>query len=913
MGITVNGQEFGSEPNPGQCLRTYLRDLGHFGVKKGCDMGDCGACTVHIDGVPVHSCITPAARGQGHEVTTIEGLADGEELHPVQEQFLQAPGFQCGFCTAGMIMTTAAMTDEQRADLDHSLRGSLCRCTGYRQIDDAIHGVCNVQSQSDIAAGQGVGSSPGALAGRAIVTGAEEYTLDTSMEGLLHLKVVRSPHAHAVATHIDTAQAEAVPGVVAVYTWKDVPDKYFTTAIHEDHLVDPKDTRILDQVARFKGQAMVAVVAETIAAAEAGCRAVVIDWDVKPAVFTAAEAIMPGAPALHHGNPDAFIRQPDKNLLLNLEVGRGDMAAGFAQADAIHEATYQTPRAAHGHLETHGSITWIDDDGVLNVRTSTQSPFIARQKLGFLFDIQDNNLRIFAKRLGGAFGGKQEALSEPLCCLATLDLNRPVQWEFTREEEFIGGATRHPMTITVKLGAKADGTLTAMQMDVLGDTGAYGNHGGEVLGCSLIAMNWYRCVNKSYQGKMVYTNNVPAGGFRGYGSAQPTFAIEQAIDELAEKLGINPMEMRRKNAIRPGDNLSVGDEPEELQLRSYGLPECMDKVEAALARGNGAAAPEGAEWAVGEGVAIAMADTSPPTEHRSGAQLRVKSDGTYEISVGTVEMGNGTLTAHAQLAATVLNATMDKISIVNADTSRNMWDTGAFASQGLYVSGKAVMLASQGLRDYILTYASAKAGVPKEVCALEDGVVRVGDEAIPIAKLAGQAEADGQALHYAQRAYGSPISAGWNVHGVRVAVNQITGEVRILQEVHAVDAGTVVNPMQLRGQMEGGVMQGIGWALTEWFQQDAEGGVENPNLRMYRMPNFADAPRIEVYFADVDVSDETGPFGAKGMAESPINPVAPAIANAIADATGVRFRELPFTPPLIYKALNEQYSKLNVG
>lgn len=913
MGITVNGREFSSEPNPGQCLRTYLRDLGHFGVKKGCDMGDCGACTVYIDGVPVHSCITPASRGQDHGITTIEGMADGDTLHPMQQRFMDAPGFQCGFCTAGMIMTAAAMTAEQKEDLDHSLRGSLCRCTGYRQIDDAIRGVCNVQQPCDIGAGHSVGSSPGPLAARAIVTGAEEYTLDTHVEGLLHLKVVRSPHAHAVATNIDTSAAEAVPGVVAVYTWKDVPDKYFTTAIHEDHLVDPKDTRVLDQVARFKGQAMVAVVAETIPAAEAGCRAVVIDWDVKPAVMTAAEAIAPGAPALHHGNPDAFIRHPDKNILLNLEVGRGDMDAGFAQADVIHEATYKTPRAAHAHLETHGSLTWIDEQGVLNVRTSTQSPFIARQKLGFLFDIQDRNLRIFAKRLGGAFGGKQEALSEPLCCLATLDLNRPVQWEFTREEEFIGGATRHPMTITVKLGAKADGTLTAMQMDVLGDTGAYGNHGGEVLGCSLIAMNWYRCINKSYQGKMVYTNNVPAGGFRGYGSAQPTFAMEQAIDELARKLGIDPMDMRRKNAVRPGDNLSVGNEPEELQLRSYGLPECMDKVEEALTRGNDKTPPAGAEWAVGQGVAIGMADTTPPTEHRSGAQLRVKSDGTYEISVGTVEMGNGTVTAHVQMAATVLNTTMDKISIVNADTSKNMWDTGAFASQGLYVSGKAVMLAAQGLRDYMLTYASVKYGVPKNVCALDDDVVRVGAESVSIEELARQAKADGQELHYAQRAYGSPISAGWNVHGVRVAVNQITGEVRILQDVHAVDAGTVVNPMQLRGQMEGGVMQGIGWALTEWFQQDAEGAVENANLRMYRMPNFADAPRVEVYFADVDVSGEAGPFGAKGMAESPINPVAPAIANAIADATGVRFRELPFTPPLIYKALNEQYNKIAAG
>lgn len=907
MEIIINGRAFTSEPHPGQCLRTYLREQGFFSVKKGCDMGDCGACTVYIDGVPVHSCITPASRAQNCQVTTLEGLADGEKLHPMQQQFMDAPGFQCGFCTAGMIMTAAAMTTEQKGDLDHNLRGCLCRCTGYRQIDDAIRGVCNVEKTCEIAAGQGVGSNPAPLAAHAIVTGSEEYTLDAHIEGLLHIKVVRSPHAHAVAKHIDTSAAESVDGVVAVYTWRDVPDKYFTTAIHEDHLVDPKDTRVLDRVARFKGQAMVAVVAETVAAAEAGCRAVVIDWEVKPAVMTAADAIALGAPALHQGNPDSFIRHPERNILLDLEVGRGDLEAGFAEADAIHEATYTTPRAAHAHLETHGTLTWIDEDGVLNVRTSTQSPFIARQKLGFLFDIGDRNLRVFAKRIGGAFGGKQEALTEPLCCLATLKLNRPVQWEFTREEEFIGGATRHPMTITVKLGAKADGTLTAMQMDVLGDTGAYGNHGGEVLGCSVTAMNWYRCVNKSYHGKMVYTNNVPAGGFRGYGSAQPTFAIEQAIDELAHKLGIKPMDMRRKNVVRPGDNLSVGDEPEELQLRSYGLPECMDKVEEALARGDGATPPSGEEWAVGQGVAIGMADTSPPTEHRSGARLRLKTDGSYEISVGTVEMGNGTVTAHAQLAATVLNTTIDKISIVHADTSKNMWDTGAFASQGLYVSGKAVVFAAQGLCDYILTYASTKYNVPKDACALEHGIVRVGAESITLEVLAQQARADGQALHYSQRAYGSPVSAGWNVHGVRLAVNRITGEVRILKDVHAVDAGTLVNPMQLRGQMEGGLMQGIGWALTEWFQQDGEGGVENANLRMYRMPNFADAPRVEVHFADVDVSGEAGPFGAKGMAESPINPVAPAIANAIADATGVRFRELPFTPPLIYKALYENY------
>ncbi|NQU36911.1 MAG: molybdopterin-dependent oxidoreductase [Actinobacteria bacterium] len=371
MTINVNGQIHSAEPAPGQCLRTFLRELGQHGVKKGCDMGDCGACTVHIDGQPVHSCITPASRGLDRHVTTIEGLADGDDLHPIQQQFLDAPGFQCGFCTAGMIMTTVAMDDEQKADLGPTLRGSLCRCTGYRQIKDAIEGNKAVQAVADVAAGDAVGASPGAIAGRGVVTGSVEYTMDTKIDGLLHLKVVRSPHAHATAVAIDTSKALAVPGVLAVYTWKDVPDKRYTTAIHEDHLVEPDDTLILDQIARFRGQAMVAVVGESVAIAEEGCRAVEIEWDVHPAVFSAEEAILPGAPLLHGENDDPFIRHPDRNVLLELNVGRGSLDAGFAEADAVVEATYRTPRAAHAHLETHGSITWIED-GILNVRTSSQ-------------------------------------------------------------------------------------------------------------------------------------------------------------------------------------------------------------------------------------------------------------------------------------------------------------------------------------------------------------------------------------------------------------------------------------------------------------------------------------------------------------------------------------------------------------
>ena len=325
MTYTVNGRDFQQEPNPGQCLRTFVRQLGHHGVKKGCDGGDCGACTVWLDGAPVHSCITPAFRADGHEVTTIEGLGTPENLHPMQRQFRDAPGFQCGFCTAGMIMTAATFTEAQKEDLPRALKGNLCRCTGYRAIEDAINGIAAIE---DAPAGQAVGTSVGAPAATDVVTGRAEFTMDTEMAGMLHLKVLHSPHAHARIVSIDKAAALAVPGVHRVYTWQDVPRKLFTTAIHTDHLVDPDDTYILDDVMRFVGQRVVAVLADTIAAAEEGCRQVVVDYEVLPAVFDPEEAMADGAPQLH-GSADPFVQDPVHNILLELHGEIGDVRSGF--------------------------------------------------------------------------------------------------------------------------------------------------------------------------------------------------------------------------------------------------------------------------------------------------------------------------------------------------------------------------------------------------------------------------------------------------------------------------------------------------------------------------------------------------------------------------------------------------------
>ncbi len=893
----VNGHLYSAEPRPGQCLRTFLRDLEVFGVKKGCDAGDCGACTVWLDGQPFHSCLVPAFRAEGRKVTTIEGLSKNGELHPVQKAFHDAQAFQCGYCAAGMIMTTAsaAFDEARKADLPHALKGNLCRCTGYRSIDDALHGRTNIEP--DIA-GKACGANLPNPFTDAILTGKARYTMDIAIEGLLHLKVLRSPHAHARIVRIDTAKAKAVPGVVGVYTWEDVPRRLYSTALHEDHLVDPDDTYVLDNVARFAGQRIAAVVAESEIAAEAGCRALEVEYEILPAVFDPVAALEPGAPLLH----DKDVLTDSGNIYCDLHGEIGSVAKGFAEAEAVHEMTYSTSRVQHVHLETHGSIAWRGDDGRWHVRTSSQGPFVVQKKLCYLFGLRARDLHVFTERVGGGFGGKQEMVSEDLALFAAMKTGRPVKWEWTREEEFIGATTRHQMTTKVKIGAKRDGTLTALDVHVVSNTGAYGNHGSETLAAAMASpLAMYRCDNKKAVGYAVYTNMVPGGGFRGYGSSQTTFAIECAIDELARLLDIDPFAIRRKNIVRPGDNIeSIWKEPSDASFGSYGIGQCLDIVETELAKGKGAKTPAGQEWAEGTGIALTMLECGPPTEHRSGATMKLLSDGTYHLAVGSSEMGNGITTAHKQIAAAIMGTRAGDIDIINADTDRTPYDTGTFASTGTVVAGKAVHITAEAMRDDILAFASRHTGIAPEQCRLDNDAVVCGNTRIPLNALHAAGAKVDHRFEVGRKAYLSPRSIAFNVQGVRLAVNRITGEIRILYSVQAADIGRLINPMQCRGQLDGAIAMGYGWALTENMVHD-EGRMVNPQLRNYRIPAFADTPHTDIFFADTH--DSIGPLGAKSQGESAINPVAPAISNALANATGVRFAHLPFTPDRLFAKL----------
>ncbi len=898
MKFTVNDAAVEQEPRPGQCLRTLLRETKHLEVKKGCDSGDCGACSVLVDGTPVHSCIYPAHRAEGRTVTTVAGLGTPEALSPVQQRFVDHAAFQCGFCTAGMVVTASTLTPADLPDLPRLLKGNLCRCTGYRAIREAIEDRPLTTSEP----GDGVGRSVRAPAGRRVVSGREPYTLDVMVPGMLHLSVLRSPHAHARIRSIDTAAAEALPGVVRVLTAADAPPVLYSTGRHANRLDDPDDTVVLDTVVRFRGQRVAAVVAESVGVAEQACRLIEVDYEVLPANFDPELAREPGIPLLH-GDADPVatrIASPRRNLAAEMHGEYGDLAAGLAEADAVVRGTWRNQRVNHAHLETHATIGWLAEDGRLTLRTSSQIPFLVRDEIARLFDLDRDRVRVFTARVGGGFGGKQEILTEDLVTLAVLATGRPVQYEYTRSEEFTTAPCRHPFRVDVTLGATSAGRLTALAVDVLSDTGAYGNHSAGVMFHSVSeSVAIYDVPHKRVDAAAVYTNNLPSGAFRGYGLGQVIFALESAMDELAVQLGIDRVEFRRLNMIRPGDPLVVTHvEGDDLVFGSYGLDQCLDLTEQALASGRGDPAPETAAgnggWSTGSGLAMAMIATVPPRGHRAEANVTVDRDGRYTVGVGTAEFGNGTSTVHTQILASALATSGDRITLHNADTDTTGHDVGAFGSTGTVVAGRAVHAAALDLLEQLRGRAAALTGTATSDWEPDPDGLRQDDRLLTFADLLGECTS----LRGEGAVDGDTRSLAFNVHGFRVAVNVGTGEIRILQSVQAADAGYVVNPAQCRGQVEGGVAQALGTALWEELILD-QGAVTTAVFRNYHLPQLSDLPDTEVLFAAT--SDDLGPYGAKSMSESPYNPVAAALANAVTDATGVRPYELPMSRDRIWR------------
>lgn len=918
MTIRINDRDYRLTAAPGTTLLSFLHNQGLYGTHRVCDTGDCGACTVWVDGQAVHSCIYPARRADGRAVTTIEGLATNGQLTAMQQAFVDCQGFQCGYCTPGMIMSASKLEVANETELRRALDGNLCRCTGYQAIVQSMLQGYGLQSASG--SGATPTDSPTAQVGQSlpqqdsvgIVTGAPLFTTDWAPPGLLHLAVVRSPYAHARIRRIDTSKALALPGVHAVFTHADVPRRPYTTAGHGEPVPDPHDHYLLDQKVRFVGDRVAAVVAESVAIAKQACELVEVDYEVLPHVLDPVIAIGDEACELGirpcsafapqiHDEPESFqIYNAQRNIAGKVFLEKGDLAAGFEAADFLLERVYHVPAVQHMHLEPHATITWLDADGMLHVRSSTQVPFHCQRLLSQLFDIPKDKIHVFKTRLGGGFGNKQEILTEDLCTLATLRTGHPVQWVLSRQEEFTATNSRHAAEIHLKVGVRRDGSLAAVDMIAIANTGAYGNHGTQVVFLTgSMPLGLYRCEHQRFRGYSVYTNTMPAGAFRGYGATQGYVAMESLMDEIATMLQIDPLELRQQQVITPDDRVLIGADHHFHLVGSYGLKAAIAKVASTMHYKPGTPPIVDGARRRGIGFAISMQGSGLAKIHLARVRMALKVDGRYELRSGAVDLGTGCNTTLRQIAADVLHTTINQIDIITADTLHTPFDSGAYASATTYITGQAVILAAEALRSCLLTTAAAVIGCEVDQLQLTAAGIQTPTQGtISLSDLAKQA---GCPLE-AEREYAADKSTlTFAVQGIEVEVDTETGQVRVLRCVQAIDVGKAINPRVCYGQTVGGTVMGLGYALSEEQQIDAEGRIVNPSPRTYRIPLAKDIPAIEAAF--IEDSDPYGPCGAKGVGEVVVNCTPPAVINAIAHATGVRLYQLPMTPERVWKAI----------
>ena len=745
-----------------------------------------------------------------------------------------------------------------------------------------------------------------------LATGRGTFVDDIALPGMLYARILRSPHAHARIVRIDAKKARAIPGVAAVLTHQDVPRVPYTTAGQGWPEPSPYDAVMLDSKVRFVGDRVAVVAAEDPELARRACDAIKVEYEVLPAVLDPEEAMAPGAPVIHD-QPDASgIKDPTRNLAAEIVAEVGDVAKGFAEAERVFEETYRVPYVQQSSIEPHITITWLDEDHRLMVRTSTQVPFHVRRIIAPLLGIPIRRIRVVKPRIGGGFGGKQEILIEDLCGMLTLRTGRPVRLEYSREEELTAARTRHPQILTLKTGVR-DGRFTAMEMRVLENTGAYGTHALTVMSVTgNRALSLYRCPNLRYEARAVYTNLAVAGAFRGYGCPQGFFALESHVDEIAQALGEDPLELRRRNHVQEGDEqpiaevLGEGKEGHRQVIRSCGLPQAMQAGARAIgwSRRRKKLRPAGGAVRRGLGMAIVMQASGIPGVDMGAASIKMNEDGSFNLLVGATDIGTGADTMFCQIAAEALGVPMERIIPYSSDTDMTPFDPGAYASSTTYISGRAVEKAARLVLQQITEVGARMLEEKAEDMVLHGGKVCAKDgrfvtyEQVCLSSLyqKDQFQIMATASHMS---YDSPPP--FAAVFAEVEVDTETGLVRVLKLVEAVDCGQVVNPQMAEGQVEGAAMQSVGYALYERMPFDARGRMQFRSFRDYTIAAATDVPEIVTIL--VPTHEPTGPFGAKAIAEIPINGPAPAIANAVAQATGVRIRELPLTPERVLAAL----------
>jgi len=910
--LTINGKAYDLQIRQGQKLVDLLRNTLHLtGTKVGCGEGRCGACTVLVNGKSTKSCIYPAAKAHGKQILTIEGLAEivnnAIQLHPLQEAFITYGAVQCGFCTPGQILSAYALLSKNSqpkpVEIRQALDDNLCRCGGYHAIEQAVLAAAeSIRNGQPIQAptpplvdsihkviGQPV-PRPDALEK---VTGAAVFTDDLVFEGMLHAKVLRAKTPHALLRKLDVSEAQKMPGVVAVLTAGDIPGK------RSHGLVIP-DWPILvgiDEQVRYVGDAVAIIAAETQAIAEQAMDLVEVIYESLPVVSSPVHSLQDNAPLLHK----------DGNLLKHIKVRKGQIEQGFADADLILEHTFHTPPTDHLFMEPECSIARPTADGRMEIYVGSQIPYADRQQVADALGWEAERVRVIGQLVGGGFGGKEDIMGQIHAALLANATHRPVKLLFDRRESLLVHPKRHATQIRVKIGAKANGQLTAVETELFGDTGAYASLGEKVLTrATTHSAGPYQIPHTKADCYAMYTNNPPAGAFRGFGVLQSAFAIESMMDMLAEKLGLDPFYLRQINALKTGSTTNTG----QLLTESVGLLECLERVQNKLYAIDG---PEpfkpvhyerdSQNFVSAWGIAAAFKNTGlgSGAEDKSGAEVELYEDGTLQVRSAAAELGQGLVTVMQMIVAEELQVRPTQVRVLVMDTDLTPDGGPTTASRQTYVTGNATRNAALALKQAISQFlADAHQANPNEI-KFGGGKVYTAQGQWPLAEVARQMRAASR-VPCARYDYIAPATKALGENGpihfafsfaaqaAQVEVNLDNGEVRVLHIISANDVGKAINPLGLQGQVEGGVVMGLGHALMEEFVV-REGKVISDRMAKYQIPHIQDTPPIETIFVEAPTAE--GPYGAKGVGEIVSIPTPPAITNAIYNAVGVRIDHLP--------------------
>jgi len=907
--MTVNGAAVDISVPESRYLSELLReDLRLTGTKIGCAEAECGICTVLVNGTAVLSCVFPAFKAQGARVETIEGLSKAGDLHPLQQAFLLHGAVQCGICTPGLIMTAKGLLDWKSAaglavtedDVRTALKDSYCRCTGYQSVINAILQASGRDVRPYIPetqqSGRAVGKSrpnPNALAK---ITGSARFTDDYHFPGMLYARTKRAGVPHGRIQSIDTTAARTLEGVHAVLTHEDIPGRNAHGVVSIDWPV------LCDRKVRYVGDAVAIVAAESEEIAAAALDLIAVDYEELPTVSDAIAAARPEAPAVHENRPDG-------NVLKHIKVNKGDIDAGFADADVVVDQTYRTPTTEHLFLEPECAIGVpagydprkfggrIDADAVrgemaahdkTTIYVGSQIPYADREQAAATLGVAPDAVRIVATLMGGGFGGKEDIAGQIHVALLAEATGHPVKMLYSRRESLAVHPKRHATVIRMRTGATRDGKLTAVQAMLYGDGGAYASLSEKVLTrATTHATGPYDVSNVKVDCYALYTNNVPCGAFRGFGVTQSCFAVESNMDTLAEKLSMDPVELRRMNALDVGSETSTA----QVMRESVGLKECIDMVEADMRTDDFRWTWDEGHRRFAWGVALGYKNTGlgggAPDKATAEVEAWLDPDAglVAEVRISSAEMGQGLPAVLAACAAEELDVPAEHVSVLLGDTDYCPDGGPTTASRQTYVSGNAVRLAA---RDVARQLASAD----------------------PASRIKVQHE------YWAPKT--RPLGTGGDMHvafgfcaqAALCEIDMRTGEVSVRKVIAAHDVGRAINPLTLEGQIEGGIVMGVGYALSEHYIQE-DGYPWTNVMARYKTPSITHAPRILSHIIEHGTS--AGPFGAKGVGELPSIPTAPAIINAVRRATGVRVRSLPVDQDVLLRAIRSGSTEVELA